>query len=55
MISSYRLGDLVMLDLNESEKLEILTDHPHSIASQYILRKGRIQNAITLMLLPRLY
>lgn len=36
-ISSYRLGDLVLLDLGEYEKNEILIDHPNSIGSKYIL------------------
>ena len=39
MISSYRLGDLVLLSLNETEKEEMLTDFPNSIGSKYILEK----------------
>jgi len=39
MISSYRLGDLVFLDLEENEKNEILMEHPNSIGSKYILEK----------------
>jgi hypothetical protein len=39
MISSYRLGDLVMLNLDENEKNEILMEHPISIGSKYILEK----------------
>ena len=39
MISSYRLGDLVLLELNETEKEEILIDYPNSIGSKYILEK----------------
>ena len=39
MISSYRLGDLVMLDLGENEINEILMEHPISIGSKYILEK----------------
>ena len=39
MISSYRLGDLVLLDLGENEKNEILIEHPNSIGSKYILEK----------------
>lgn len=39
MISSYRLGDLVFLSLNEHEKNEILIEHPNSIGSKYILEK----------------
>jgi hypothetical protein len=39
MISSYRLGDLVLLDLGENEKNKILMEHPNSIGSKYILEK----------------
>jgi len=39
MISSYRLGDLVLISLNENEQNDILTEHPNSIASKYILEK----------------
>ena len=39
MISSYRLGDLVMLGLDENEMNEILMEHPISIGSKYILEK----------------
>jgi len=39
MISSYRLGDLVMFDLPENEKNKILTEYPNSIGSKYILEK----------------
>jgi len=39
MISSYRLGDLVMLDLRENEMNEILMEHPNSIGNKYILEK----------------
>jgi hypothetical protein len=39
MISSYRLGDLVLLELGENEKNEILMEHPNSIGSKYILEK----------------
>ena len=40
MISSYRLGDLVLLAaLNEDEQKQLLDEHPDSIGSQYILRK----------------
>ena len=42
MISSYRLGDLVLLaNLTHSEENEILTEHPNSIGSKYILQKRR--------------
>jgi hypothetical protein len=39
MISSYRLGDLVLLYLDINEENEILTEHPNSIGSKYILEK----------------
>lgn len=39
MISSYRLGDLVLLSLTENEENDILTEHPNSIGSKYILEK----------------
>jgi hypothetical protein len=39
MISSYRLGDLVLLNLAESEKNDILNEHPNTIGSEYILEK----------------
>jgi hypothetical protein len=44
MLSSYRLGDLVMLSLNESEKNTILTEHPNSFASKYILESKKQNN-----------
>lgn len=37
MISSYRLGDLILLKLSIKEEDEILTDFPNSLASKYIL------------------
>ena len=43
MISSYRLGDLVLLELSKTEQDEILSDYPNSIGSRYILKK-RITN-----------
>jgi hypothetical protein len=39
MISSYRLGDLVLLNLDKLEEDEILSEHPNSIGSKYILEK----------------
>ena len=39
MISSYRLGDLVMLELRENEINKMLMEHPNSIGSKYILEK----------------
>jgi hypothetical protein len=51
MISSYRLGDLVLLSLTEREKKEILMQHPNSIGSKYILekRKNKYSNNIDLI------
>lgn len=51
MISSYRLGDLVILNLNENEKNKILMEHPNSIASKYILqtRNNNCYNNIDLI------
>jgi hypothetical protein len=42
MISSYRLGDLVCLNLNEEEEISILSQDPNTIGSQYILQKRLI-------------
>jgi hypothetical protein len=39
MISSYRLGDLVCLQLNDTEKNELLQEHPNSFGSKYIMEK----------------
>jgi hypothetical protein len=39
MISSYRLGDLVCLQLNDTEKNELLKEHPNSFGSKYIMEK----------------
>jgi hypothetical protein len=36
MISSYRLGDLVLLQLTDAEKHELVKEHPHSMGSAYI-------------------
>ena len=41
MISSYRLGDLVLLRLSDDEQNEILNDYPNSIGSKYILEKRK--------------
>jgi len=41
MISSYRLGDLVLLGIHEHEKDELLEEHPNSIGSKYILEKRK--------------
>lgn len=39
MISSYRLGDLVILQLNDTEKNELLSEYPESIGSKYIMSR----------------
>jgi hypothetical protein len=44
MISSYRLGDLVLLGLSIKEEDEILTDFPNSLASKYILESRASSN-----------
>lgn len=49
MISSYRLGDLVLLNLTNSEKNDILKDHPNTIGSEYILAKRTNNNNIDLI------
>ena len=36
MTSSYRLGDLVLLNLNQNETKAILIDYPDSIGAKYI-------------------
>ena len=47
MISSYRLGDLVLLSINKNEMNDILKEHPNSIGSKYIqeiLNNNRCNN-----------
>ena len=44
VISSYRLGDLVLLQLSDSEKMEILQEHPQSIGSEFILNRNDPNN-----------
>ena len=39
MISSYRLGDLLLVGLNNEETNLILKEHPNSIGSKYIIEK----------------
>lgn len=39
IISSYRLGDLILVTLNEIEQNDILREYPDSIGSKYILEK----------------
>lgn len=51
MISSYILGDLVLLHLNDIEKQEILTQRPDSIGGIYILetRNNTLLNNIDII------
>lgn len=45
MISSYRLGDLILLNnLNTNEIEKILKEHPNSFGSKYILKKRENNN-----------
>jgi hypothetical protein len=41
MLSSYRLGDLVLLYLNDDEQNEILKEHPNSFGSKFITEKEK--------------
>ena len=51
MISSYRLGDLVLLDLNINEKYQLIIEHPNSIGAKFIIEKinNPYQNNIELI------
>ena len=50
MISSYRLGDLILLgNLSAQEKDNILTEHPNSFGSKYILKKKGDDNNINVI------
>ena len=44
MISSYRLGDLILLNLQPHEQEELLKDNPDSFGSKYILEKRKNNN-----------
>jgi hypothetical protein len=46
MISTYRLGDLLLVGLCDNEQEDLLRDHPDSIGSRYILEK-RMDNSIS--------
>lgn len=37
MISTYRLGDLVMINLAHSEKIQLLQDHPGTFGEKFIV------------------
>jgi hypothetical protein len=44
MISSYRLGDLVLLSLTPNEMNQLLKDHPNSMGATFIKEKMRYRN-----------
>ena len=54
MISSYRLGDLVLLQLGEGEKNEIIHDYPNSFGSKYILEKRKNSNINNIELITKI-
>lgn len=54
MISSYRLGDLVLVGLNEHEQNYILNEHPNSIGSKYILEKRNNNNCNNIDLITKI-
>ncbi len=47
-LSSYRLGDLVLLRLNEKEQNAILHDYPNTIASEFILETRKIKRLLNI-------
>ena len=51
MRSSYRLGDLVFLNLEEHNKSKILFEYPNSIASRFIKEKNNNIDIITKIIL----
>lgn len=55
MISSYRLGDLILLDnLNSSEIERLLREHPDSFGSKYILEKRENNNCSNIDIITRI-
>lgn len=46
MISSYRLGDLILVTLNNNERNSMLNDYPDSIGSNYIKKTNNNPNVI---------
>lgn len=44
MTSTYRLGDLVKIDLKPWDKVALLNDHPNSIGADFILSQNNIPN-----------
>lgn len=49
MISSYRLGDLVVQNLSLEEENEILKDHPNSMGAEFIKEKRKKNTTLNLM------
>jgi hypothetical protein len=54
MISSYRLGDLVLLNLSDDEKNTLFEDNPNSIGSKYIIEKNKNENQNNIDLITRI-
>ena len=55
MISSYRLGDLILLDnLNSSEIERLLREHPDSFGSKYILEKRENNNCSNIDIITKI-
>ena len=54
MISSYRLGDLVFLDLTKEELLLLLKEHPDSIGAEFIKRRKKTIDSITDIVMERI-
>ena len=54
MLSSYRLGDLVLISLDENEKNEILNDFPNSIASEFIIEKQKNKDLDNIVLITNI-
>ena len=55
MISSYRLGDLILLDnLNSSEIKRLLKEHPNSFGSKYILEKRKNNNCSNIDIITKI-
>ena len=55
MISSYRLGDLILIDnLNSSEIERLLKEHPNSFGSKYILEKRKNSNCSNIDIITKI-
>jgi len=57
MISYYRLGDLVLLSLTREEEVKLLTHHPNTIGSRYILSRpsGKMNKIDKIQLITRIF